>query len=185
MLPVLLVMLLARLAQNPGPRITVVIHNPEAVPAAVLPRAQTLAAHILSQAGIATEWRIAGPGDIAPRPDVIPLHLLSTRPVTLRRDANGYAILSGERSYAGVSWTAVQAAADTLDIHEATLLGAVMAHELGHILLASPRHAANGIMVTRFGVREAQAVGRGELGFLKDEVRRMQAEAERRCAARR
>jgi len=28
-------------------------------------------------------------------------------------------------------------------------------------------------------------VGRGELGFLKDEVRRMQAEAERRCAARR
>ena len=176
MLPVLLGMLLTRL--------TVVIHNPEAVPAALLSRAQAFAAHILHQAGIETEWRIAGPGDAAPRPDEIPLHLLSTRPATLRHDANGYAILSGDRSYAGVSWPAVQAAAGALDAHEATLLGAVMAHELGHILLASGRHAANGIMVTRFGVREAQAAGRGELGFLKDEVRRMQAEAERRCAAR-
>jgi hypothetical protein len=165
-------------------KLTIVIYHADAVPSAKLLRAEAIAGAIFQQAGIETVWRTATPQDLNPRLNEIALHLLPTHPASLTHETSGYAILMGDASYAGVSWTAVRATAAALEADESVVLGAVMAHELGHILLRTRSHATNGIMVTRLAAREIQAAGRGELQFLRSEANRIRAEAQRRISAK-
>jgi hypothetical protein len=55
----------------------------------------------------------------------------------------------------------------------ADILGNVMAHELGHLLLGSNSHAGTGIMRARWQGEELRRVSRGGLGFTKDEGNHM------------
>ena len=159
------------------------IYHAAAVPPAELQRAETVAGAILRQAGIQTTWRTAGAADLYPAPSEIPVHLLSVHPPNLDRETSGYAILMGDGSYAGVSCPAVHASAATLESDDAILLGAVMAHEIGHILLRTRDHSTSGVMVTRFGPREVREAARGELQFLRSQAQRIRTEASRRRAA--
>jgi hypothetical protein len=165
------------------PKLAIVIYHATAVPPAELLRAETVAGAILRQAGIETIWRTAGAADLSPAPSEIPVHLLSVHPSNLDRETSGYAILMGDGSYAGVSWPAVHAAAATLESDDAILLGAVIAHEIGHILLRTRDHSTSGVMVIRFGPREMREAARGELQFLRSQAQRIRAEAARRRAA--
>jgi hypothetical protein len=88
----------------------------------------------------------------------------------------------GDASYAGVSCPAVRASAASLETEEPTVLGAVIAHELGHILLRTRGHATSGVMVVRLGAREIQEAQRGELQFLRSEAHRIRAETLRRTS---
>jgi hypothetical protein len=165
------------------PKLSIVIYHAEAVPAAELLRAEIVAHSILRQAGIETRWRPATAGDVAPGPDEIAVHLLSVHPSNLAPEISGYALLMSDGSYAGISCPAVRASAATLESDSATLLGAVMAHELGHILLRTRDHSTSGVMVRHLGSRQIHDAARGELQFLRSEARRMRAEAARRGAA--
>src|SRR5689334_23244536 len=109
-----------RVADVPPPKITVVVYHAEAVSPTGLAHAERVAGGILRHAGIEAVWRTAGPADVAPQADEIPLHLLSTQPATIGRDASGYAVLMGAGSYAGVSCPAVRRTALHLDVDEAT-----------------------------------------------------------------
>jgi len=166
-------------------RLTVVIYNSEAVPPADLAHGEAVAGEILRQAGIEMHWRTASSADLFPAADEIPLHFLAWRPPNLSPDASGFATLMPEGSYAGVSYPAVKRIAASLQADESLLLGTVIAHEVGHILLRSRSHSANGIMVTHLGPREIQAARRGELLFLRPEAQRIRAEAVRRTTASR
>ena len=173
--------MLARLkVSDPAPKLSILIYRAETVAPADLHRAEALAAAILRRAGIETSWRAATPDDLAPRPDEIPVHLLSAKPSNWSRDANGYAILLGDASYAGIFCPAVRASAAALDAPEPTVLAGVIAHELGHILLRSRDHTTNGVMVAHLGWQEIQSAQRGELQFLRAQAHRMRAEALRR-----
>jgi hypothetical protein len=163
-------------------RLTVIVYNSEAVPPAELARAESVAGEILLQAGIELRWRNASSTDLFPRPDEIPLHLLSVAPPNLQTDATGFATLMQDGSYAGISYPALKRTAASLQTDESIVVGVVIAHELGHILLRSRNHSANGIMVMRIGPREIQAAQRGELLFLRPEAKRIRAEAVRRTA---
>jgi hypothetical protein len=165
------------------PKLSILVFHADAVPAAELHRAELVASAILRQAGVETRWRTAGAGDISPGPDELPVHLLPVHPTTLNLETTGYAILMGDSSYVGVPCPAVRVSAASMEIDDATLLGAVMAHELGHILLNTRDHSTNGIMVRRLRRREMAAAVRGELQFLRSEARRIRAEAVRRSAA--
>jgi len=165
-------------------KLTIIIYHADAVPPAKLLRAEAVAGAIFQQAGIETTWRTATPKDLSPRPNEIPLHLLPMHPENLAHETSGYAILMGDASYAGVSWFAVRASAAAMEADESVVLGAVMAHELGHILLRTRSHATNGVMVTRLAIHEIQAAGRGELQFLRSEANRIRAEAQRRASAK-
>jgi Zn-dependent protease with chaperone function len=165
-------------------KLTIVIYHADAVPTAKLLRAEAIAGAVFRQAGVETVWRTATPQDLSPRPNEIPLHVLPTHPDSLSHETSGYAILMGNASYASVSWVAVRATASALEADESVVLGAVIAHELGHILLRTRSHATNGIMVTRLAGREIQAAGRGELQFLRSEAHRIRAEAQRRTSAK-
>ena len=162
-------------------KITIVVYNSEAVPGRDLARAEILAGRILRQAGLEIVWRQATHADTASRPTEIPLHLLTAHPANLGPEASGFAVLMPEGSYAGVSCPDVTRTASSVGSDDATVLGAVIAHEVGHVLLDSRDHSPSGVMVMHFGPHEIEAAGRGELRFLGSEARRIRAEAARRA----
>jgi hypothetical protein len=53
------------------------------------------------------------------------------------------------------------------------MLGHVMAHELGHLLLSEQSHASRGIMVPTFGAHAVHSAQRGHLLFTPQQGRRM------------
>jgi hypothetical protein len=56
------------------------------------------------------------------------------------------------------------------------LLGIVMAHEIGHVLLNSNSHSAQGIMVARWRAEDLRAAERRALRFLPGEIRMLRYE---------
>jgi hypothetical protein len=162
-------------------KVTVVVYHSDAVPDRVLARAENLAGAIFRQAGIELQWRPANASDTALRPTEIALHLLPAAPPNLSPNSEGFAVLMPEEGYAGISCPTVAHLAAALETDESTVLGAVIAHELGHLLTGSGSHSPGGVMAARPGRRELQAAARGELRFQAEEARRLRAEASRRA----
>jgi hypothetical protein len=72
----------------------------------------------------------------------------------------------------------IDATAERHGTDVAKVLGIVMAHELGHLLLAHGTHSSAGIMSGRWGQFEMDLVAAGLLSFTKE-----QAESIRRAVA--
>lgn len=174
-------------AYQPPLRIAVRVLNRARVPAGTAVEAERTAADIFRQAGVEIGWVDCEASDACrsgPGPLEFWLHLLDTQPATLSADALGYALLThaphSEGSYAAVSWPPVRHLADAMVIGPGPVLGAAMAHELGHLLLDSHAHSHDGVMAERLRPAELIRAARGELRF--DD---QQAEAIRRQIRRR
>ena len=61
-----------------------------------------------------------------------------------------------------------------------TILGCVIAHELGHLLLGSNSHSSSGIMQSPWGRRQVREALTGTLLFTTEQAKRMRAEARTR-----
>jgi|SRR5579883_569361 len=160
----------ARQAPPPAPiRIRVV--NVAHVPGPELAAAEEIVGHIFQSAGLDPEWLDC---DLPARPcnpgvqnSDLWLQILPTRPRVLEPGAAGYALLTPDCiscGYAAVSYAAVQAISRQWKCELTTLLGAAMAHELGHLLLGA-RHSADGVMAAHFRREAVSRAGRGELLF--------------------
>ncbi len=57
-----------------------------------------------------------------------------------------------------------------------SILGAVMAHEIGHLLLDSHAHGSSGIMSASFGHIQIKQAGKGELLFTTDQTARFRSQ---------
>jgi hypothetical protein len=57
----------------------------------------------------------------------------------------------------------------------ADILGSVIAHEMGHLLLGSNAHAISGIMRAQWGIDELLRIIMGALVFLPEQSKRMRA----------
>jgi hypothetical protein len=55
----------------------------------------------------------------------------------------------------------------------AAILGAMMAHEIGHLLLKQGAHSTGGIMRAQWGTQELKSIAHGRLGFTADEASRL------------
>jgi hypothetical protein len=82
--------------------------------------------------------------------------------------------------YAAVSLPQAIAAAGQCDQPAFLVLGATMAHEIGHLLLGPKAHSRRGIMSARIRCEELRQASRGELRFEPAEAQRLQAEVARR-----
>jgi hypothetical protein len=60
-----------------------------------------------------------------------------------------------------------------------TILGCVMAHEIGHLLLGS-NHSATGIMKAHWGRKEVRELIKGDLLFTSQQSKLIQAEGQTR-----
>jgi hypothetical protein len=174
-----------RAKQEPTIRLTVSVFNDAEVPPSVLQAAQARAETVLDGAGIALTWLDCGtPGkwvqDIGCRDIAFPSHL-SVRLARNGRhragDVFGESFLDdqGVGNYASV-YLEPLAASKALDVvREGDLLGYVVVHELGHLLLGLDSHSAEGLMRGKWDFAALQQAARGTLIFSAGEAERMRS----------
>lgn len=95
-------------------------------------------------------------------------------PAALALDTLGEAFFSEDNVgyIAEVYYQAVQTLATIRQVEPPALLGSVIAHELGHLLLG-PGHAPNGVMRAAWDLRDLDAIRQGCLRFSPAEGARM------------
>jgi hypothetical protein len=164
--------------------ISVQVYNPAAAPKTEVQKALGEAGWILSQAGIEAQWVECGdsvrdgadlPG-CQPRtePGLFVVSILSEDPRRGRReDALGFAVLAGRKNGAAVVYSHIRSILrDNPQYADCNLLGHVIAHELGHLLLRSPQHG-DGIMKADWKGRDFEAMKQRRLRFSLAEARRL------------
>ena len=151
--------------ETPGPprHLQVSLFNDAGVDSATLAEAQSRASAIFSRSGIEVDWLVCGPADpndFLPRRTacsalVWPSHLsVRIRPRAHRVSAEtfGQAFVDGdgEGLYSNVYYQNLARSSGHPDLSNGELLGYVLAHELGHLLLGTNSHSASGIMQPRW-----------------------------------
>jgi hypothetical protein len=166
-------------------QVSVSIYNDAGVPSDILTRAEELAARIFSRAGIEVTWlncpRISSGGRLTVCSHIAPGHLalrIISRVASSTSDAAfGVAFLApdGTGRYGDVFWKKAQELHADTNLALADILGNVIAHELGHLLLGSNAHAISGIMRAQWGSDELLRITMGALMFLPEQSKRMRA----------
>lgn len=164
-----------------GPAVTVLVFNFKPAPSDILIKAENETARIFKQAGIHLRWRdcptenepcLKGPGNVffvAIMAGPVQNEFLDT--------ISGHASVTDH--LATVYYDALPRARGKKTNHSdtAAVLGSVMAHELGHLLLGGYGHSISGIMQAYWGVEQVQrALGSG-LDFLPEEARNMRSQS--------
>jgi hypothetical protein len=162
-------------AQDKSLQITVLVNDTAGVERSVLRRAEREAARLFESAGIEIQWVNCAEADecrhiLGPKEFV--LHIVPMG--NTRSDfVFGEAFLGedGRGQYSDVFFDRLRQTKGDIDL--ALLLGAVSAHELGHLLLGSHAHSGVGIMEPRWKTDTVQRIGMGTLMFTPEQARRM------------
>lgn len=87
----------------------------------------------------------------------------------------------GQGRYSDVFYTPVlemrQSFSGRLPLDEGRLLGHIIAHEVGHLLLGSNSHSSAGIMVARWHASELESLAAGKLLFTLEQSQKLRASA--------
>ena len=180
-----------REAVEPSLGITVNVRDYARVSHGTLARAEREAARIFHEAGVETLWRecpLTGEGlqkypacqqylgatgfYLSILPGFMPMGGLSP-------DAMGWTAMAkeGERdSIADVFYDRVKERALASSASVPQLLGHVIAHELGHLLLRTSHHSAIGIMRARWETGSLLLAAKGQLNFTPEQVDLIRAE---------
>ncbi len=144
-------------------------------------RAEETAAALFQSIDIETVWAKCGiglEGDEAVRQHWFTLRLRDGRPfippAPRALDSLGEAFLSEDNVgyIAEVYYQAVETLAATQSAELSQLLGYVIAHELGHLLLG-PAHTCEGVMRAAWNRRDVQSIRQGRVRFSPAEGARM------------
>jgi hypothetical protein len=163
--------------------VTVLVNNSAGVPASVLLRAEAEAEGVLAAAGIDVEWVhcsetswVSGVCRLVPGVNQLVLQVV-TNGKTSSDSVYGEAFLGADGSgkYCDVFFGRIESDYRDAGINVAQLLGAVAAHELGHLLLGSHSHSQVGIMEPVWRSESLRQIGMGTLLFTPQESRRMKS----------
>lgn len=154
-------------AQDCGPQITVLVNDSASVGPSILRQAEREAGRLFEAAGIEIQWvncaqtnecgHVLGPKEFV-------LHIVpegKTRSDTVFGEA--FLGEDGRGQYSDVFFDRLRQAQE--DVNLALLLGAVAAHELGHLLLGTNSHSRIGIMEPRWQQGSVEKIGKGMLLF--------------------
>jgi hypothetical protein len=168
-------------------RIRVLVNNSSDVSAPVLRLAESEASRVFSAAGIEIAWIncmservgnecLTGSGRYEFVLQIVPTGKTSSDSVF------GVAFLGedGRGKYGDVFFDRIQNAGRTFGAPVARLLGAVSAHELGHLLLGFRGHSNVGIMAPMWGEESLREVGMGTLLFTPEQSKLMRSRIEQR-----
>jgi hypothetical protein len=160
-------------AQNWQPRIIVRVHNYAQVDSQVLLGSEQLVSGILQNAGVETVWLACTSGegshsdpDCAKplNPADLNLNLPKPNATKLYHRADSVYGFTLENN-AWVFFDRVKASASELRLNTAHILGNVIAHELGHLLLGENAHSNWGLMCAWWSPQQLLSANRGELSF--------------------
>ena len=177
--------------------IRVRLYNYAGVPQTTLASAKADASAILQTAGVSVGWAECPLREDDVSKDAA-CHLpLSPRDLQMRvldpgmakrvrasRHCLGYALLAdGFDSIAAVFFhRAVDLEGATLATR-ATILGAMMAHEIGHLLLKQNHHSETGVLRAFWGDEDLKMAAKGRLRFSPEEARLLASMVSRRIGA--
>ena len=156
-------------------RIIVLVNDSAGVRPDVLKHAENEASRLFCSSGIQVNWIRCGQTSDCRRPprnDEFVLHIVPNGK-TQGDFVFGEAFLDseGHGKYADVFFDRVRQDADNIDTGQ--LLGAVAAHELGHLLLGSRAHSLTGIMEPIWRKESLLRVRMGALTFTREQQRTM------------
>jgi hypothetical protein len=172
-----------------GQTLTIRLYNLTNAPAAVVDRASTVTGQLLAGAGVTAVWQTGTPDsfeghctDMSAAPagsrvapdgrDYLVVRLARGIPGHADRTDLGYALPHARQGvHATVYYDMVEklffSARAMPGVKE--LLGAAIAHEIGHVLLGSTEHSAAGIMKARWGQAEFQLLACHRLQFTPED----------------
>lgn len=162
-------------ATVPSTEVRVAVYNDARVEEEVLERAQEIAAGIYARAGVTLVWSRCGKQNslATPReprscsePGTFSVRVVS-KSLSLREESFGVAFLGsdGVGTQADVFYAGIVRIRQYSTSGDATILGHVMAHELGHLLLGMNAHSRSGIMQARWTSSELRQMELGGLVF--------------------
>jgi hypothetical protein len=169
----------------------VLVHDYAGVKPEMLAHAEAEATRVLATGGLEVTWTNCTESGMDPevcgrRPGLgaVVVQILpggtSTR--NMQRDTVGFAAPADSSvfgGYACVFYDRVEALR-SLELGTAVLLGHVIAHEIGHLLLGIDGHSKNGIMAGAWNSRSLVLAARGQLVFDGRQRRRMTHNVARR-----
>jgi hypothetical protein len=161
--------------EDEPPRIAVFVNDSVGIDQAVLRHAENEAARLFRRGGIEVQWRNCAETSDCRRPpgsNEFVLHIVPNGR-TGSEFVFGEAFLGpdGRGRYADVFFNRLRDAQGNLSI--AQLLGAVCAHELGHLLLGPHSHSLVGIMQPIWRQEVLHRIAMGNLTFTPDQQRMM------------
>jgi hypothetical protein len=134
------------------------------VPAGTMDRARNEASRIFQLAGVRLEWMASG----VPQGRYLVLKVVSP-PSRKSRHSGVLGIAAGRTGAMGtnawVFFDRIREQSDVFKMDIATLLGHVMAHEMGHLLLGFGAHMTNGLMKGGWDAMQASLAESGNLKF--------------------
>jgi hypothetical protein len=183
-----------------GLMIEIHLYNYAGVSAETLARAQRETARIYQRIGVALDWRIcplnAGELNENTACDVPCMHPQFTlrllpnavaQQLPIGGDIFGFALLPLNQGFgvtASVFAGRVQDIAADDELHRA-IMGYLIAHELGHLLLSEAGHpAAAGIMHTPWQTKELEQIKQGVMFFLPEQAKKIRAQIVARALSR-
>jgi len=171
-------------ARSSSVSLTVSIFNDASVPQSVSV-AQERAVLIMHRAGISLVWLDCGTPENRARNAgcsaiSFPQHpsiRLVCRAGLAGQDTFGQSFqdAAGAGSYAVVYFRTLQTSKAAEVVNPGELLGHVVAHELGHLLLGLNSHSANGLMSSVWQASELRQASQGDLFFTGDEGDRIRS----------
>ena len=169
-------------------QIAVLVYDSVQLPLSVLYQAELDAAAIFRTAGVEVAWvncsnRSALVDDACrhvPGSNQFVLHIVP-RGKTSTDLIFGLSFLDedGAGKYSDVFFDRIEDAGRDFGAKPSRLLGAVAAHELGHLLLGSHAHSGIGIMAPQWERETLRRMNRGSLLFTPEQASRMQARIRR------
>jgi len=182
-----------------GQNLTIRIYNLANAPAETIDRASAVAGLVLGHAGVATIWEYGAPDSqegritdvsAAGRPTADTREYLVVRIVTgipphVYPRATGYALpFARQGAHATLFYDRIEKVSVGSIVGPSTgsLLGAAMAHEIGHVLLSSTEHCAQGVMKGNWGPSEFRLIACRGLHFTPENAAALRTGAAERLA---
>jgi hypothetical protein len=164
---------------NNGAAITVLVFNFRQAPAETLVKAEREAGRILEQGGVPVTWRDCPTGNEPCRkgPGRVFVLAMMAGPVQNKflDTISGYALLPAHLATVYYDYLPRIPGGESNKNDTALVLGCVIAHELGHLLLGAQGHSVGGIMRAHWGIEQTQRALMSQLSFLPEEARLMRA----------
>lgn len=177
-------------AEGVRTQVTVLVIDSAGILPSVLRQGEAEAARVFSDAGIEIDWTNCGKASdvqhvcppVASSKQFV-LHIVSDGK-TSTDSVFGEAFLGedGSGKYCDIFYARIQSAPRDAGANVAEILGAVAAHEIGHLLLGSRAHSRIGIMEPVWEKESLRQIGMGTLLFTPDQAVRMKARTGERCS---
>ena len=179
----------ARPIRGDGLKVKVSVFNDAQITKGKVATAEKVAAGLFAYAGIRIDWLNCGLAmETSDETDscneaAFPRHLqvrLRQKSLSLSESTLGLSYLGqdGIGCHADVFYAGVEPIQRETGLSSEAILGFVIAHELGHLLLGSNSHATAGIMRANWRKPEISAAGKGLLGFSETQAETMRERLE-------